>query len=90
MTRTLRTIAALSAAAAIAAGAAGPAGATVPFSRADANHDGVVTWPEAQRVFARLKKIHFEKCDPNGDGLIDQGEYPLLTSFYWTNYVQSH
>ncbi len=71
------------------AAVAGPAGATVPFSRADANHDGEVSWPEAQRVFPRLKKIHFEKCDPDGDGYIDQNEYPLLTTFYWINYVQS-
>jgi hypothetical protein len=69
---------------------AGPAAATVPFSRADANHDGVVTWPEAQRVFPRLKKIHFEKCDPSGDGMIDQYEYPLLSTFYWQNYMMSN
>ena len=35
----------------------------------------------------RLSKIHFEKCDPNRDGLIDRGEYPLLANFYWMNYV---
>jgi len=69
---------------------AGPAAATVPFSRADANHDGVVTWPEAHRVFPKLKQIHFDKCDPSGDGLIDQQEYPLLSTFYWQNYIMAN
>ncbi len=67
---------------------AGAAAAGVPFSRADANHDGVVTWPEAHRVFPLLKEVHYHKCDPNGDGAIDQGEYALLTNFYWINYQQ--
>ncbi len=77
------------AAALLLAGLATPALA-VPFSRADANGDGVVTWPEAQKVFPRLKKIHFDKCDPGGDGLLDQGEFTLLNNFYWINYVQSN
>ena len=77
----------LAAAVALAA-FAGPAAATVSFSRADANHDGVVTWPEAHRAFPLLKQIHFDKCDPNGDGMIDKGEFPLLTNFYWINYLQ--
>ena len=75
--------------AAVAAVLAGPAGATVSFSQADPNHDGYVTWPEAQRAFPLLKKVHFEKCDADGDGKIDQAEYPLLSTFYWMNYVQS-
>jgi hypothetical protein len=74
--------------AAVLAALSAPASATVPFSRADMNHDGVVTWDEAHRVFPLLKQIHFEKCDPSGDGMITQGEYPLLTNFYWINYVQ--
>ena len=36
----------------------------------------------------RLSRCMFEKCDPNGDGLIDQGEFPLLDNFYWMIYVQ--
>jgi hypothetical protein len=72
----------------MAAALAAPAAATVPFSRADANHDGVVTWPEARRVFPLLKRIQFDKCDPGGDGVIDQGEYPLLSTFYWQSYLQ--
>ena len=39
-------------------------------------------------MFPLLKQVHFDKCDPNGDGVIDQGEYPLLTNFYWINYQQ--
>jgi hypothetical protein len=76
-------------AAALAAGLCGTAQATVPFPRADANGDGYVTYPEARRVMRRLAEIHFRKCDPNGDGLIDAGEYPLLDNFYWLNYVGS-
>jgi hypothetical protein len=82
----LRALAALLLAAAVA----GPAAAAVPFSRADANRDGFVSWPEAHRVFPKLKKIHFEKCDPSGDGLIDQHEYPLLSTFYWQNYIMAN
>ena len=62
--------------------------AAVPFSRADANGDGFVTWPEAQKVFPLLKKIHFQKCDPDGNGELDQGEFTLLSNFYWINYQQ--
>ena len=78
----------LLAAGAVLAALAWPADAAVAFPQADPNHDGVVTWPEAKRAFPLLKKIHFEKCDPNGDGAIDQGEYGLLTNFYWINHLQ--
>jgi hypothetical protein len=62
------------------------AGATVAFSRADANHDGFVTYEEAVRVFPKLARVHFAKCDPDGNGRIDQLEYPLLDNFYWVIY----
>jgi hypothetical protein len=65
---------------------AGEAAAAVAFSRADANHDGYVTYSEALRVMPRLAPVHFRKCDPSGDGRIDKGEYPLLDNFYWTVY----
>ena len=26
----------------------------------------------------RLARVHFDKCDPDRDGLIDRDEYPLL------------
>ena len=61
---------------------AGAAGA-VSFSQADRNHDGVVTYKEARRVFPRLTEIQFRKNDPSGDGLIEQDEFPLLANFYW-------
>ena len=54
--------------------AAGP----LAFPAVDTNHDGFVTWEEAHRKMQRLARVHFDKCDPNGDGLIDRGEYPLL------------
>jgi hypothetical protein len=77
------------AAVALAALAAWPASAAGPlaFPAVDTNRDGFVSWEEARRKMTRLAHIHFEKCDPNGDGLIDRQEYPLLSTFYWMNYV---
>jgi hypothetical protein len=72
--------------AALAAGPAAAAGA-LAFPAVDTNRDGFVTWEEAHRKMQRLAHVHFEKCDPNGDGRIDQKEYPLLSSFYWMNYI---
>ena len=56
----------------------------VPFPRADANHDGYVTYEEAVRVIPRAPPVYFPKSDPNGDGRISQREYPLLDSWYWS------
>jgi hypothetical protein len=66
---------------------AGPASA-VSFSQADINRDGVVEYWEAKRVFPRLAEVHFHKCDPDGDGVVDRGEFPLLNNFYWMTYIQ--
>jgi hypothetical protein len=76
----------------LAALAASPSWAAGPlaFPAVDADHDGVVTWEEAHRKMKRLARVHYDKCDPNGDGLIDRGEYPLLQQFYWMNYVMSN
>jgi hypothetical protein len=60
----------------------GAAGA-VAFPQADLNHDGYVTFAEAEVVFPNLEHVHFDKCDPNRDGRLDAREYPLLNSFYW-------
>ena len=65
---------------------AGAAGA-VPFVQADQNRDGLVTYPEARRVFRGLAEVHFEKCDPDGDGAIDAAEFPLLNNFYTMMYL---
>jgi EF hand len=70
-------LATLATLAALATGAA-----AVPFSKADMNGDGVVTYPEARRTMPRLNQVHFEKCDPNQDGVITQREFPLLNNFY--------
>jgi hypothetical protein len=75
----IRRLAALSLGFALLPAAAG----AVAFSQADLNHDGFVTYPEAEVVFPQLKHIQFQKCDPNGDGRLDQTEYPLLNNFYW-------
>ncbi len=66
---------------------AAPAGA-VSFSQADANRDGVVTFEEAVRVFPLLKRVQYEKCDADGDGVIDRGDFALLNNFYWLTYIQ--
>jgi hypothetical protein len=81
-------IAALAAplAAVVLAVSAGAAAALVPWSKADANRDGYLTFEEAVRVFPKLQPVQFRKSDPNGDGLISQREYPLLDQFYWTVY----
>ena len=74
---------------AVAALAASPAAAagSLAFPAVDTDRDGFVTWEEAHRKMHRLARVHYDKCDPNGDGLIDRGEYPLLANFYWMNYV---
>jgi hypothetical protein len=74
---------------AVAALAAAPATAAGPlaFPSVDIDRDGFVVWQEAHRKMPRLARVHFEKCDPDGDGLIDRGEYPLLANFYWMNYI---
>jgi hypothetical protein len=71
----------------LACALASPA-AAVSFIQADINRDGVVEYWEAKRVFPRLAEVHFRKCDPDGDGVVDRGEFPLLNNFYWTVYVQ--
>ena len=73
-------------AAVLLAASAGAASALVPFSRADPNRDGYVTYEEAVRVFPRLQPVQFRKNDPDGDGMITKREYPLLDQFYWTVY----
>jgi EF hand domain-containing protein len=75
------------AAAAALCALAGPAAATA-FAQADINKDGVVEYWEAKRVFPRLAEVHFRKCDPNGDGVIEKNEFPLLNNFYQIMYVQ--
>jgi Ca2+-binding EF-hand superfamily protein len=67
-----------------------PTGAAwaVSFSQADSNDDGVVTYSEAKRAFPRLPEVHFRKCDPNGDGVIERNEFPLLNNFYSMMYLQ--
>ena len=64
------------------AASAGAAGA-VAFPQADLNHDGIISYEEAKRVFPRLTQIQYKKNDPNGDGLIEPDEFPLLANFYW-------
>jgi hypothetical protein len=81
----MRLVLAAPLAAALLAATCGQAGA-VAFARADANHDGFVTFEEALDVFPRLAPVHFRKSDPDGDGVIDRGEFPLLNDLYWLMY----
>lgn len=62
----------------------------VSFSQADQNGDGYVTFEEAERVFPRLKRVHFDKNDRKGDGRLDQGEFTQLNNFYWILYKQGN
>jgi len=57
------------------------------FPAVDTNRDGFVTYEEARSQMSRLARVHYDKCDPDGDGRISQREYPLLANFYWMNYV---
>jgi hypothetical protein len=74
-------------AAAAAVAVAGPAQA-VSWSQADSNRDGIVTFEEAVRVFPLLKEVQYLKCDGDGDGVIDKGDFALLNTFYWMTYIQ--
>ncbi len=46
------------------------------FSRADANHDGVVTRPEYQGYRVEL----FGRLDRNSDGMVSPADFPRLAS----------
>jgi hypothetical protein len=52
------------------------------FNRADTNHDGFVTFQEARRVMPLLSDVHFRRCDRNGDGRLDLGEFNCVTGIY--------
>lgn len=72
---------ALGLAAALAPGHAVPAFA-FPFARADLNGDVLVTPAEAHRSMDRMAEVHVLKCDANGDGAIERGEFACLSGLY--------
>jgi hypothetical protein len=41
------------------------------------------------RVFPQLKEVQYLKCDADGDGVIDKGDFALLNTFYWMTYIQN-
>lgn len=52
------------------------------FSAVDSNRDGVIEYTEAKRKLNNMAQVHFEKCDTNGDGVVDQSEYTCLSGIY--------
>ncbi len=60
-----------------------------PFLKADANHDGVVTYKDAKRVLPQLTEVNFEKFDANHDGLVDKREWTGLDNFYTVLYREN-
>ena len=63
------------------AAAAGGAHAAA-FSRADTNHDGYATYPEAVQVFNTLPEVFFNKFDKDHDGRLNQSDWQALSNFY--------
>ena len=57
-----------------------------PFSKADSNRDGVVTYAEAKRVMPQLSEVHFNKFAT--DGVVTKGRWPALSSFYDVMFLQ--
>ncbi len=51
-----------------------------PFAKADANHDGMVTYAEARRVMPQLSEVHFNKFAT--DGVVTKSRWPGLSNFY--------
>ena len=43
---------------------------------------------EADASSRGCAEVHFRKCDPNGDGVIERNEFPLLNNFYTIMYLQ--
>ena len=54
----------------------------VPFSRADSNRDGYVTFAEAKRALPGLSEIHFNKFTNEPNGTITKNYWPGLDNFY--------
>lgn len=48
----------------------------------DSNQDGVIEYSEAKRGLKNMARVHFDKCDRNGDGVVDQSEYGCLRGIY--------
>lgn len=60
-----------------------PPVAAKSFGAVDRNNDGGITYDEARRSLNRLSEVHFDKCDYNGDGVIEPGgEFGCLSGIY--------
>ena len=57
-----------------------------PFSKADASHDGMVTYAEARVVMPQLTETSFNKFARNG--VITKSQWPSLSNFYDLMYRQ--
>jgi hypothetical protein len=54
----------------------------VPFSKADKNKDGFVTFSEAERVYPDLNEVHFNKFIDGPNGTVTKKAWPGLDNFY--------
>ncbi len=65
---------------------AGGAANAAAFAKADASHDGLVTYAEAKRVMPQLTEVSFNKFAT--DGVVTKGAWPGLSNFYDLMYRQ--
>jgi len=57
-----------------------------PFGKADADHDGAVTFAEAKTVMPQLTQVSFNKFAKNG--VVTKSGWPALSNFYDLMYRQ--
>lgn len=51
---------------------------------------GTVTLDQLERKYPRMKAVHIEKCDRDGDGLFTKPEQVCVASIYRTMYINDH
>lgn len=61
---------------------AAPAADARSFGVVDRNNDGVIEYTEARTALKNMAEVHFNKCDTNRDGVVDESEYGCLSGIY--------